>query len=150
MDYFCNPVNIEYKYQFIRLFGKRTVTRETADPSVVLFKGEYYLFSSMLGGFHVSRDLVHWNYYPYQNLPAHDYAPDVEVVGDYLYFCASNRDYDGIIYRCKDPKNEPFEKVSASFRFFDPKLFADGNNVYFYWGCSDKTHSYQQQPYDIL
>ena len=82
MDYFCNPVNIEYKYQFIRLFGKRTVTRETADPSVVLFKGEYYLFSSMLGGFHVSRDLVHWNYYPYQNLPAHDYAPDVEVVGD--------------------------------------------------------------------
>ena len=37
---FCNPVNINYQYQ--HYFNGR----ESADPAVVIFGGEYFLFAS--------------------------------------------------------------------------------------------------------
>ena len=38
MNYLCNPVNINYRYQFNmdpRLHGKMKICREAADPSVL-------------------------------------------------------------------------------------------------------------------
>lgn len=47
MKYFCNPLNLEYKYQFCKgQDGTITIDREAADPSLILFKGTYYLFPS--------------------------------------------------------------------------------------------------------
>ena len=48
----CNPLNIEYRYQFnvdprTRM---RSVNREAADPSLILFQGRYYIFASMTLG----------------------------------------------------------------------------------------------------
>ena len=51
MDYICNPINMEYKYQFIDQKGKLSLSREAADPSIILFKEKYYLFPSMTKGF---------------------------------------------------------------------------------------------------
>ena len=45
MNYYCNPMNYSYKYQFNkRDDGMACVSREGADPSLICFKGRYYLF----------------------------------------------------------------------------------------------------------
>ncbi len=145
MKYYCNPVNIEYRYQFLR---KSTDTdaeniyrvyREAADPSLILFKGWYYLFPSMSAGFFTSSDLHKWEFHEFlQDMPVCDYAPDVRVLGEYLYFSASRRGVNCDFYRTKDPLHEPFERIEGTFDFWDPHLFQDDDGrVYFYWGCSN-------------
>ena len=142
MKYLCNPVNINYRYQFNmdpRLHGKMKICREAADPSMILFHGRYYIFASMTLGVWVSDDLAHWeNHRLPKELPLYDYAPDVRVMGDWVYFCASRREENCDRYRTKDILNGPYEKIEGSFPFWDPNLFIDDDGrVYFYWGCSN-------------
>lgn len=54
MRHYCNPVNLEYRYQFMKKQDTEntySVFREAEDPSLILFKGKYYLFLSMCAGF---------------------------------------------------------------------------------------------------
>ena len=144
MDYFCNPINIPYRYQFNkdqRNGGEIRICREAADPSMILCKGRYYIFASMTLGVWVSDDLAHWeNHRLPDELPLYDYAPDVRVLGDWVYFCASRRGKKCDRYRTKDILNGPFEKVKGTFDYWDPNLFIDDDGrVYFYWGCSNAT-----------
>lgn len=142
MKYFCNPININYRYQFNadpRRGGDLQICREAADPSLILFKGRYYIFASMTLGVWVSDDLATWeNHRLPKELPLYDYAPDVRVIGEYVYFCASSRDYNCDYWRTKDILHGPYEKIEGSFPFWDPNLFLDDDGrVYFYWGCSN-------------
>ena len=144
MKYLCNPVNINYRYQFNmdpRLHGRMQICREAADPSIILFHGRYYIFASMTLGVWVSDDLAYWeNHRLPKELPLYDYAPDVRVMGDWVYFCASRREENCDRYRTKDILNGPYEKIKGSFPFWDPNLFIDDDGrVYFYWGCSNIT-----------
>ena len=144
MKYLCNPVNINYRYQFNmdpRQHGKMQICREAADPSMILFHGRYYIFASMTLGVWVSDDLSTWeNHRLPGELPLYDYAPDVRVMGDWVYFCASRREENCDRYRTKDILNGPYEKIQGSFPFWDPNLFVDDDGrVYFYWGCSNFT-----------
>ncbi len=120
MKYYCNPLNIEYRYQFLRkstdtdVENLYTVYREAADPSLILFKGLYYLFPSMCAGFFTSEDLHGWEFHDFlQEMPVCDYAPDVRALGEYLYFSASRRGVNCDFYRTKDPLHEPFEKIEG-------------------------------------
>ncbi len=147
MKYICNPININYRYQFNadpRKGGQLQICREAADPSLILFKGRYYIFASMTLGVWVSDDLVNWeNHRLPEELPLYDYAPDVRVLGDWVYFCASNREHNCDRWRTKDILNGPYEKIEGSFPYWDPNLFADDDGrVYFYWGCSNQTPIY--------
>ena len=147
MKYYCNPLNINYRYQFNadpRLHGKLQICREAADPSMILFEGRYYIFASMTLGVWVSDDLVNWeNHRLPEELPLYDYAPDVRVVDGYVYFCASNREHFCDYYRTKDVLNGPYEKIEGAFSFWDPNLFRDDDGrLYFYWGCSNMTPIY--------
>ena len=140
MNYLCNPVNINYRYQFNmdpRLHGQMQICREAADPSMILFHGRYYIFASMTLGVWVSDDLAHWeNHRLPKELPLYDYAPDVRVMGDWVYFCASRREENCDRYRTKDILNGPYEKIEGSFPFW---FIDDDGRVYFYWGCSNIT-----------
>ena len=147
MKYFCNPIDVNYRYQFNqdpRKGGALQICREAADPSLILFKGRYYIFASMTLGVWVSDDLVNWeNHRLPEKLPLYDYAPDVRVLGDWVYFCASNREHNCDRWRTKDILNGPYEKIEGSFPYWDPNLFADDDGrVYFYWGCSNQTPIY--------
>ena len=147
MKYCCNPVNVSYRYQFNadpRLHGRLQICREAADPSMICFRGRYYIFASMTLGVWVSDDLVNWeNHRLPEELPLYDYAPDVRVIGEYVYFCASNRDHNCDRWRTKDILAGPYEKIEGSFPFWDPNLFCDDDGrVYFYWGCSNETPIY--------
>jgi hypothetical protein len=146
MKYFCNPINFEYKYQFNEKQDHSgfNINRESADPSLVLFRDIYYLFPSMTAGFLTSNDLATWEFHEFRNeMPIYDYAPDVRVIGDYLYFSASKRNENCHFYRTKDPINDTFETIEGSFPFWDPNLFCDDDGrIYFYWGCSNVTPIY--------
>ena len=131
---YCNPLDLEYKFQH---YGGNA-HREAADPTIVLFKGTYYLFASMSAGFFYSDDLTNWKWHENRELDMYRYAPDVRQVGEYLYFCASTRTKPSTIWRTLDPLSDKFEKVSEPFAFWDPDLFVDDDGrVYFYWGCGN-------------
>lgn len=144
MKYYCNPVNITYPYQFkkeARDNYRLTVNREAADPSMVMYKGMYYLFASMTGSVWVSEDMAEWKSFPLPaNMPIYDYAPDVRVLGDWLYFTASNRGVPCSFYRTKDPIHGPYEEIKGVMDYWDPNLFLDEDGkLYFYWGCANAT-----------
>ncbi len=42
---FCNPMDVDYRFSI-----ENVGYREAADPVVVYFKGDYYLFASKYGG----------------------------------------------------------------------------------------------------
>ena len=95
MKYFCNPLNVPYHYQFTKhMFDDGIdINREAADPSLILFHDKYYLFASMNLSVWVSEDLAEWKSVRLpDDLPLYDYAPDVRVIGEYVYFSASRRD----------------------------------------------------------
>ena len=43
---YCNPINIDYGYTPIPNFSEWGKHRATADPVIVNYKGDYYLFST--------------------------------------------------------------------------------------------------------
>ena len=144
MKYFCNPLNINYRYQFNadpRQHGRIQICREAADPSMICFEGRYYIFASMTLGVWVSDDLVKWqNRRLPAELPLYDYAPDVRVKDGWVWLCASGREKNCDRWRTKDILNGPWEKIEGDFPFWDPNLFIDDDGrVYFYWGCSNIT-----------
>ena len=135
MKLLCNPLEIAYKYQH-PLHGKYAY-KEAADPTLVYFKGRYFLFTSKCGGFYYSNDLIKWEFHEDRTLEIHGYAPDVSVRGEWLYFCASSYAKKCKILRSKDPFRG-FELVNAPFAFWDPHLYFEGEKAYLYWGCSSK------------
>ena len=147
MNYYCNPLNVNYRYQFNadpRKGGQLQICREAADPSMIYFEGRYYIFASMTLGVWVSDDLVHWENHRFPaDLPTYDYAPDVRVIGGYVWFCASAREHNCDRWRTKDILHGPYEKVEGTFPFWDPNLFRDDDGrIYFYWGCANMTPIY--------
>ncbi len=136
MKTYCNPLNFNYRYQFNQDKSGIVANRESADPSMICFQGRYYIFPSMTAGFLYSDDMIRWDFHEFTNLPIYDYAPDVRVVGDYIYFCASSHEH-GVHYRTKDPFSDVYEKMDGAFPFWDPNLFCDEDGrLYFYWGSS--------------
>lgn len=143
-------MNLEYRYQFYRKLvsdGQQPpfkIYREAADPSLILFRNIYYLFPSMTAGFMTSDNLHDWEFHEFKgDIPIYDYAPDVRVMGEYMYFSASHMGENCNFYRTRDPLAEPFEEIPGTFPFWDPNLFIDDDGrVYFYWGCSNQEPIY--------
>ncbi|MFK4788610.1 family 43 glycosylhydrolase [Microbacterium sp. ZW T5_56] len=148
--YYSNPLDLAYRYQDVRFTGvvrgvtigqpRRSVHREAADPSIVRFRGRYFLFASMSAGFWHSTDLADWHFVATDRLPAFDYAPDVREVNGALIISAS-RKTDSPFFRSEDPLADDFTEISpGTFPFWDPHVFQDDDGrVYLYWGCDNQT-----------
>lgn len=136
----CNPVDLAYRYQDFAAGPLRAVFREAADPSVVRFRGRFYMFASMSGGFWHSSDMAAWEFERAPDLPAGDYAPDVREVNGALLVTASRRKPGSPVFRSEDPLKLGFERVSESaFAWWDPNVFQDDDSrTYLYWGCSNE------------
>ena len=150
---YCNPLDLSYRYQHHKEGEKRAGCREGADPTLIYFKGTYYIFVSMSAGFWHSQDLINWEFHANPDLLIYDYAPDVRQIGEYLYFCASRRGENCPILRTKDPMGDDFQEVSAPFDFWDPDVFCDDDGrVYFYWGCTntDPIYGVEMDPETML
>jgi len=132
-----NPLNLSYRF---RPETNELSRREAADPTMVVFKNEYFLFASKTGGYWYSSTLADWKLIETDQLPSEDYAPTAVVIGDAIYFMASNNTKCPI-YKSTDPKSGKWELVCSTFPYAvtDPALFLDDDKrLYFYWGCSNK------------
>ncbi len=130
----CNPVNLSYRFCL-----DTPSRREAADPTMVVFKGEYYLFASKSGGYFHSTDLINWDLITTKDLPLEDYAPTAVVMDEAIYFMASGN-APVTIYKTADPKSGKWQVANASFPIgmIDPDLFKDDDGrLFFYYGCSN-------------
>src|ERR1035437_6734826 len=118
----CNPVNLSYRFCL-----DAPSRREAADPTMVVFKSEYYLFASKSGGYFHSKDLIHWDLITTKDLPLEDYAPTVVELKDTLYFMASKNDPPLKIYKTANPKSGNWKIANSNFpiTMTDPDLFVD-------------------------
>ena len=92
---YCNPLNISYNYEPWNNNTRQGGSfRSSADPMGLVYKNEYYLFSTNQGGFHYSRNLSDWDFCQasFQRFPADDdeCAPAAWVVGDTLFYTGSS------------------------------------------------------------
>lgn len=139
----CNPCNLPYRYN-IDDEGSNGF-REAADPSLVKFNGEYYLFASKCGTYFHSTDLMHWT--PVKsNLEElkiggepviEKYAPTVEEMNDRLYFTPSTATTN--VYVTADPKGGKWEKLTGAGtkdNQNDPMMLYTQERMYMYWGSS--------------
>src|SRR5688572_23354633 len=58
---YCNPLDLDYKYNFEEQW-RNISYRSGADPVLINHEGEYYLFSTIAGGYWHSKDLVRWRH----------------------------------------------------------------------------------------
>ena len=132
---FCNPVNINYQYQ--HYFNGR----ESADPAVVLFKGEYFLFASHGSGYWVSGDLVNWEFIEVdlEKQPQFRlFAPATMVLGNRLYLAHSE---GGDMMYSENPRDpDSWVNLGHPYVWNDPALFLDDDGkVYMFDGLSNVT-----------
>ncbi len=125
---FANPVNIDYRFML-----DSPSRREAADPVIVLFGDDYYLFASKSGGYWHSTDMIDWKFVKPEGLPIEAYAPAVVAFDGAMYYTACNIG----LYWTKDPKGGKWEYIGKPFDVGDPDLFADDDGrVYLYYGLS--------------
>lgn len=144
----CNPVNISYQYQ------AEYRSRESADPAVVVYEGEYYLFASHGSGYWVSPDLADWEFLPV-DLDKHPefkrFAPGHCVVGKTMYLTHSE---GGSILKSDTPRDpDSWVDIGKPYDWGDPAFFLDDDGyVYAYEGLSDKApiHVSKLDPHDNM
>lgn len=144
---FCNPVNIDYGYTPIPDFSEAGRHRATADPVIVNYKGDYYLFSTNQWGYWWSNDLLKWNYISRRFLrqwnKGYDElcAPAVGIIGDTMLVFGSTYTSEFTIWMSTNPKGDDWKPLVDSFAIggWDPAFFTDDNGrFYMYNGSSNR------------
>jgi hypothetical protein len=142
---YCNPLNISYNFEYFDHSDNHNIAcRSTADPMILTYKGEYYLFSTNQSGFFVSKDLAHWKFFysGFQRKPNDDdqCAPAALAIGDTMLMIGST--YDNLpVWYTIHPKEERWKHLceSALLPHWDPDLFLDDDGrLYMYYGSSNE------------
>ena len=149
---YCNPINIDYGYTPIPNFSNWGRHRATADPVVVNYKGDYYLFSTNQWGYWWSPDLLNWNYVSRRflrpwNTGTYDElcAPGVGIIGDTMIVFGSTYTSNFSIWMSTNPKANEWKPLVDSFEIggWDPSFFTDDDGrLYMYNGSSNKWPMY--------
>lgn len=148
---YCNPVNLDYGYGPIPNFTTWGKHRSTADPVIVNYKGDYYLFSTNQTGYWWSSDMLNWNFVSRKFLTQEAIettpnkwddlcAPAAWVQGDSL--CVFGSTYSRIfpIWVSTNPKGNEWSKAVEHFDIggWDPAFFVDDDErLYMYNGSSN-------------
>lgn len=140
MSTYCNPLNVDYTYMIYNAHSNISY-RSGADPAVVKFRNEYYMFVTRSMGYWHSTDLLNWTfitpekwYFEGSNAPAaHNYKDSV------LYVTGNPSGSMSILYT-DDPKRGDWKAVPAILHNLqDPDLFIDDDGqAYMFWGSSNK------------
>jgi hypothetical protein len=136
---YCNPLNLDYTYMIYNAHNDISY-RSGADPAVVKFRDEYYMFVTRSLGYWHSTDLTNWTFITPQrwyfegcNAPAaHNYKDSV------LYVAGNPSGSMSILYT-DDPKKGDWKATPAILNDLqDPDLFIDDDDqAYMYWGSSN-------------
>ncbi len=144
---YCNPVNIDYGYTPIPGLSQWGRHRATADPVIVTYKGDYYLFSTNQWGYWYSDDLLHWTFNPRKFLrpwnKSYDElcAPAVGVIGDTMLVFGSTYTSTFTIWMSTDPKANVWKPLVDSFEIggWDPAFFTDDDGRFYMYNGSSNT-----------
>lgn len=148
---YCNPINIDYGYTPIPNFATWGRHRATADPVVVNYKGDYYLFSTNQWGYWHSADMLNWTFVSRKFLrPWNDSydelcAPAVGIIGDTMLVFGSTYTRHFTIWMSTNPKANEWKPLVDSFDIggWDPSFFTDDDGkLYMYNGSSNKFPMY--------
>lgn len=137
---FCNPVDIDYTYMIYDAH-KDISYRSGADPAVVEFRGQYYMFVTRSMGYWHSRDLLHWDFVrPEQWYFQGSNAPAAFNYKDSLLYVAGNPSGSMSVLYSDDPASGKWEATpSILHNLQDPALFIDDDRqAYIFWGSSNK------------
>ena len=143
---FCNPLNIDYGYTPIPDFVTHGKHRTTADPVVVTFRGDYYLFATNQWGYWWSEDMLRWRFVPRKFLKPHHKvydelcAPAAWVMDDALHVFGSTYSKDFPIYRSRNPRVDDWAEAVPAYAAaaWDPAFFLDDDGrLYCYHGSSN-------------
>ena len=143
---YCNPINIDYGYTPIPNFAEWGRHRATADPVIVNYKGDYYLFSTNQWGYWYSSDMLHWNYVakrflrPWNQSYDELCAPAVGIVGDTMLVFGSTYTSKFTLWMSTNPKANEWKPLVDSFEIggWDPAFFTDDDGrLYMYNGSSN-------------
>lgn len=146
---YCNPVNIDYGYTPIPNFGEWGRHRATADPVMVNYKGDLFLFSTNQWGYWWSKDMSNWNFISRKflrpwNAGVYDElcAPAVGIVGDTLLVFGSTYTSKFTIWMSTNPKANEWKPLVDSFEIggWDPDFFTDTDGRFYMYNGSSNTY----------
>lgn len=148
---YCNPINIDYGYTPIPNFSEWGRHRATADPVIVNYKGDYYLFSTNQWGYWWSNDMLNWNFIskkflrPWNKVYDELCAPAIGIIGDTMLVFGSTYSTNFTIWMSTNPKANDWKPLVDSFEIggWDPSFFTDDDGrLYMYNGSSNKFPMY--------
>ncbi|MEZ5069515.1 MAG: family 43 glycosylhydrolase [Bacteroidales bacterium] len=138
-DTYCNPLDLDYTYMIYNSHQDRSY-RSGADPAVVEFRGEYYMFVTRSMGYWHSTDLTHWRFIE----PVNWYfegsnAPAAFNYKDSLLYVAGHPSGSMSVLYSDDPAGGRWKAVPGIlYDLQDPCLFIDDDGqAYMYWGSSN-------------
>ncbi len=143
MRTFCNPLNLNYRLEL-----DEPSRRAAADPTVVVFRGHYFLFASKSGGYWHSEDLSGWDLITTDDLPLEEWSPTALNLGDSLMlFLSSDLWNNGVIYGSEDPPEGEWQPVGRlPFKVFDAVLFLDDDRRLYVYNVSGRIRGVELDP----
>lgn len=139
MSTYCNPLNLDYTYMIYNA-NEDLSYRSGADPAVVKFRDDYYMFVTRSLGYWHSTDLSTWTfitperwYFQGSNAPAaFNYRDSV------LYVMGDPSGSMSVLYTDNPKKGDWKATPSILNDLQDPALFIDDDGQsYVFWGSSN-------------
>ncbi|HLK28263.1 MAG TPA: discoidin domain-containing protein [Puia sp.] len=143
---YCNPINVDYGYTPFPDFVHWGKHRATADPVIVNYKGDYYLFSTNQWGYWWSNDMLNWKFIskkflrPWNHTNDELCAPAVGIIGDTMLVFGSTYTKNFTLWMSTNPKGNEWKPLVDSFEIggWDPAFFTDDDGkLYMYNGSSN-------------
>ncbi len=148
---YCNPINVDYGYTPFESFTAWGKHRATADPVIVNYKGDYYLFSTNQWGYWYSSDMLNWKFNerkflrPWNKTNDELCAPAVGIIGDTMIVFGSTYTSNFTLWGSTNPKGNEWFPIVDSFEIggWDPAFFTDDDGkLYMYNGSSNNYPMY--------
>lgn len=144
---FCNPINVDYGYTPFESFTEWGRHRATADPVIVNYKDDLYLFSTNQWGYWHSKDMLNWKFEekkflrPWNTEKDELCAPGVGVIGDTMVVFGSTYKKNFSLWGSTDPEHNKWFVIKDSLEIggWDPAFFTDDDGkFYMYNGSSNR------------
>ena len=148
---YCNPINVDYAYyDYDHKPTDRPKMHSSADPLILTYKGDYYLFGTNQLGYWWSTDMLRWHFvsHPFLSREIRDKqslsdlcAPMVYVYKDEMYIMGSdNPEWSWPVWKSSNPKAGIWTEAVHSFKTGpdDPGvLIDDDGRMYLYQGSGN-------------
>lgn len=136
---YCNPINLDYTYMIYNA-NEDISYRSGADPAVVEFRGEYYMFVTRSMGYWHSTDLNNWTFVtPERWYFQGDNAPAAFNYRDELLYVMGDPSGSMSVLYTDNPKRGDWKATPSILHDLqDPALFIDDDDqAYVFWGSSN-------------